>query len=356
MSFNATHPQDLTLLPPKVKITTEIQEWLLKARIELAELKGYSFSLTNPFLLLSPAVIKEAVASSEIENIHTTVINVLENQLFPEEEQSKPDKEVLRYREALLWGYKQREKTALTTRLITGIHQKLMPELNGQYRTIQNAITEGGKVIRYTPPLQKDIPRLMSNLEIFLNENKSIDPLIKAIIGHYQFEAIHPFNDGNGRTGRILMLLGLVQDDVLNPPVLFISGYINKFKSDYYQKLLDVTVKEDWQSYILFMLQGFFEQAKETKELALSVQSSFFQLKKLIKKSHQSIYSADLLEVLFSYPIINPLRLAQELDIHRTTATRYLQELERGKILQSKVVGTYHLYANVPLLNALHKQ
>lgn len=215
MSFNATQPQELNLLPPRINISEEIRNLLLQARVEIAELKGYSFSLNNPFLLLSPATIKEAVASSEIENIHTTVINVLENQLFPEDEQSQPDKEVLRYREALYWGYKNVKKYGISTRLIKGIHRKLLVG-GGQYRTVQNAITEGGGIIRYTPPLQSKISGYLGNLENFINEDIStLDPLLKAIIGHYQFESIHPFLDGNGRTGRILMILGLVQDDLL---------------------------------------------------------------------------------------------------------------------------------------------
>lgn len=355
MSFNATQPHELTVLPPKIEISDEIKNLLLQARVEIAELKGYSFSLNNPFLLLSPATIKEAVASSEIENIHTTVINVLENQLFPDDEQSQPDKEVLRYREALYWGYENVKKYGISTRLIKGIHKKLLVD-GGNYRTIQNAITEGRGAIRYTPPQQSKISEYLGNFENFINDDQSsLDPLLKAVIGHYQFESIHPFLDGNGRTGRILMILGLVQDNLLNPPVLFISGYINRNKNEYYDSLLDVTQNNDWDKYIVFMLKGFAQQAKETKDLALQVKNAYFDLKTNLKTNHADIYSADLLETLFTYPVINPSKLSEELEVHRSTASRYLKNLENVGILKRKSVGTYVLYANVPLLKVLHQ-
>lgn len=355
MSFNATKPQDLKLLPPKLEITDEVKSLLLQARVEIAELKGYSFSLNNPFLLLSPAAIKEAVASSEIENIHTTVINVLENQLFPEEEQSQPDKEVLRYREALYWGYENIKKYGISTRLIKGIHKKLLLG-GGSYRKTQNAITQGGGVIRYTPPLQSNISDYLGNLENFINDNNpNLDPLLKAIISHYQFESIHPFIDGNGRTGRILMILTLVQDNLLNPPVLFISGYINSHKNEYYDSLLEVTKNNNWNDYLIFMLKGFTQQARETKDLALQVKNAYFDLKQNLKVNHTDIYSADLLETLFTYPVINPSKLSDELGVHRSTASRHLKNLEKVGILKKKSVGTYILYANVPLLKVLHQ-
>lgn len=230
MSFSAIHPFDLPFLPPFADFNgPDTIKILLKARTELGELKGYSSALPNPMLLLSPAVIKESVISSRIENINTTVENVLQMQLFPEAEQRKPEKEVLHYREALLWGFEQLSKLPLSTRIVVGVQKRLLPESAGGYRRVQNSIQDvaAGKVIYIPPPAQK-IPELMGNWEKFIHAEDDIDPLIKCVMAHYQFEAIHPFTDGNGRTGRILMVLYLVEQGFLTIPLLYVSGYINK--------------------------------------------------------------------------------------------------------------------------------
>jgi len=214
MSFNPTYPHDLALLPPKIDLDSKkLTNLLIKAHSELGELKGYSFSMPNPLLLLSPAIIKESLASSEIENINTTLVNVLENQLFPEAEQKKPDKEVLRYQDAVFTGFSALEKYSLSSRTIHDIQKALLPETpSSGYRKVQNGIKNAatGQII-YMPPIASKIPGLMGNLENFMNDKTdNIDPLIKCAMLHYQFEAIHPFGDGNGRTGRILMVLQLV--------------------------------------------------------------------------------------------------------------------------------------------------
>jgi Fic family protein len=196
----------------------------------------------------------------------------------------------------------------------------------------------------------------MNNLENFINGSilPEVDPLIRCAIGHYQFEAIHPFSDGNGRTGRILVVLSLVNAGILSLPILYISGYINKNKNDYYRLLLEVTTNGNWDEYILFMLNGFYLQAKETKDLLFKIMKLFFDFKKELKKDHKKIYSADLVEALFSYPVITPVKLANELGIHYTTASRYLVELEKSGTLSSKKIGKYHFFANKQLLQIIH--
>jgi len=361
MPFHATYPFNLPLLPPHVSLDdTAITKAVLDARVKLAELNGLTFSLPNPFLLFSPAIIKESIASSEIENIHTTVLNVLESQLFPEDEQKKPDKEVLKYREAVLWGFEERKQIPISSRLITGIHKKLLPELLGSFRTTQNAIVDGRtKEIIYTPPLQKDIPVLMGNLENFIHQQLGStmpdwDPLIRIAIAHYQFESIHPFNDGNGRTGRILMVLQLLEHRILSWPTLYISGYINRNKNQYYQHLRDITREEKWKEFVLFMLQGFAEQATETTLLALNIKNLFFAQKNELKTNFKKIYTTDLLEAFFAFPIITPIKLGHELGVHYGTASRYLTQLEKGGFLQGKWVGKYHFFANTKLLKLIH--
>lgn len=358
MPFNPLDPHDLALLPPKVDLNKKaLIDLIIKARAELGELKGYTFSMPNPTLLLSPAIIKESLASSEIENINTTIIKVMENQLFPEDEQKTPDKEVLRYRDAVMDGFESFKKLSLTTRTILNIQRVLLPGSSGEYRRLQNGIQNSTtKQIIYTPPIAAKIPELMKNLEIFTNDkNEDIDPLIKCAVSHYQFEAIHPFLDGNGRIGRILMVLYLVNSGILTYPTLFISGYINSNKNDYYRLLLEVTSKGNWEDYLFFMMNGFYLQAKETKQLLFEIMKFFFSLKDRLKKDHKIIYSADLVEALISYPIITPVKLSNELGVGWDTASKYLKALTNAGILADKKVGKYHLFVNKELISIIHK-
>lgn len=357
MSFDPTYPIQLDLLPPQKLIKNEdFSEFLLKARVELAELKGASGQIPNPFLLTAPLLIRESVESSGIENINTTVANVLENQLLPEDQQNKPDKEVLQYREALYWGMNNLEDLSISNRMILGVHKKLLKDKGGSYRTIQNHIVNSktGEIL-FTPPTQSQISQLTGNWEKYVNENKDLDPLIRAAISHQQFESIHPFEDGNGRTGRILMVLQLARDGVLDSPILFISGYINNNRSEYYKLLRDVSVNNNWHEYIAFMLQGFYLQAKETKETLKKVTVLHKELKEKIKTEHSKIYSADLLEALFSYPVIIPTKLASEMNIHYTTASKHLSQLAEAGILQSMKVGRNHFFVNKKLVSILSK-
>jgi len=353
-------PHKLMFLPPnKDFVDLKLYKLIAKTRAELAELKGYSTSLQNPLLLLSPAITKESLASSEIENINTTIINVLENQLFPEDQQKQPDKEVLRYSEALHWGYKNLRNYGLTTRLITGIQNQLLPDKPAGYRKLQNGIKniKTGEIV-YIPPSHLDIPNLITNLEVFTNskeeENNDIDPLVKTIISHYQFEAIHPFDDGNGRTGRILMVLQLIQEKILDIPILYISGYINKNKSTYYELLNNVTKNGNWYDYVIFMLNGFCEQAKTTKTLLFNIRELYFKQKTKLKSECKNIYSSDLVDAIFTMPIITPSKLAEILSVEWETAKKYLNKCESIGLLQQRKIKKYRLYMNKELIDLLH--
>ena len=356
--YNPNHPyDDIPKLPPNVNFRDpDIFDLVVEARTQLAELKGYSFSLPNPTLLLSPAIIKESLASSQVENIHTTMIQVLENQIYNEEERRAPDKEVLKYRDAVLWGFNNLDELNLSTRMILKIQDILLPNRDSGYRRQQNALEnkETGKII-YTPPTQIKIPECMLSLENFMNSAPvNMDPIIACIIGHYQFEAIHPFSDGNGRTGRILMVLQLVKLKILNLPILYISKYINNNKSEYYRHLLEVTTDGKWVEYIKFMLKGFIIQASDTKDLIVKIMSLFWKIKDEIKTKNKAVYSSDLVEAIFSYPIISPVKLAGFLKCHYTTAARYLDALVKIDIMSDRKVGRYHLYINNKLLDLLH--
>ena len=356
MSFEPSIPFDLPLLPPSISIRNEhFVNVLLKTRTELGELNGYSTSLPNPLLLLSPAVLRESVASSNIENINTTMEQVLQMQIFPEAERKQPDKEVLNYRNAIIWGFENLKKLPVSSRLMLGIHKRLVPDQAEDFRRTQNRISNSatGEVL-YTPPEPQNVSKLLSNLEIFLNnEDDGFDPLLKCAMAHYQFEAIHPFTDGNGRTGRILMVLQLIQSNLLSLPILYISGYINKNRSEYYKLLKNVSAKEEWTPFIEFLLNGYFIQAQETKMALVKLMTLLSETKDIVKTKHRKIYTADLVEALFAYPIITPVGLGKQLDINYRTASRYLAELKKGKILQESYVGKYHLFINKRLLQIL---
>jgi Fic family protein len=357
MSFSPTYPFQLPELPPNITFNDEkIIALLLKARTELGELKGYTFSIPNPMLLLSPAILKEAIASSQIENINTTIENVLQLSLFPENERRQPDKEVQHYHDAILWGFKNLPSLQLSSRMTTGIHSILLPEGDKKFRRtpnkIENTLT---KKILYTPPNANEIPRLMSNWENFVHaEDEKIDVLVRCALAHYQFEAIHPFGDGNGRTGRITAVLYLVQKELLSLPILFISGYINKNRNEYYKLLLNVSAKGEWNEFVLFMLRAIYFQAKETKKMLLNIKELYEKYKELVKSKHKNIYTADLVDILFAHPIITPVAFGKKLDAHYTTASKYLAELVKGKILKDEYVGKYHLFINHKLMNILN--
>ena len=355
MSFDPTQPFTPPQLPPAPIIRNEdFADALLKARVELAELKGSAGQIPNPLLLTAPLLTRESVASSGIENINTTVIKVLENQLLPKDEQRAPDKEVLRYREALYWATRQLPEVGISNRLILGIHEQLIDEQGGEYRREQNHIvnSKNGDVL-YTPPLQKYINGLIGNWEKYVNECKDHDPLIRAAVAHQQFESVHPFRDGNGRAGRILMVLQLVQDDVLDMPILFISNYINQNRNEYYELLRAVSSTGEWTDYISFMLQGFYVQAKETKDTLKKVTQYYHELRTQLKTEHGKIYSAELVDALFTYPVITPTRLASELGMHYTTTSKHLIALADAGMLVSMKVGRNNFYINQKLVNLL---
>ena len=354
-------PHSLASLPPKgIVLTDAILKELLEARTQIAELKGYCLDYPNPLLLLSPAIIKESLASSEIEDVHTTLINVLQNALLPETEQRPADKEVLRYREAIMFGFQElKAKGIISGNLIVGIQNTLMQVTGMGFRTDQNAIVNPRtQEIIFVPPHAETIPGLVKNWEGYVNtvsDTLQDDPLIKCAVAHYQFESIHPFDDGNGRTGRILMVLQMINADLLTVPILYISGYINQNKAEYYRLLRQITQEDKWDEYILFMIRGFKEQAVKTKIHLLETKILFEKTKAKIKQELSSIYSYELVEAIFTSPVINPTVLAHRIGVHQVTAGSYLKKLEGAGILRSHRYGKYLMYGNVELINLLNK-
>ncbi len=354
------NPHKLKELPPKKGfLNDEIYKELLDARTQIAELKGYCLDYPNPLLLLSPSIIKESLASSEIEDVHTTLINVFQNSLLPEAERRPADKEVLRYREAIMLGFQLlQEKPIIGTGLMVDIQNTLMQIDGAGFRIDQNAIVnpKTGEMI-FVPPKPEDIEALIKNWEVYVNgDGLSIedDPLIKCAIAHYQFESIHPFNDGNGRTGRILMVLQLINANLLTVPILYISGYINKNRTEYYRLLRGVTNEDGWAEYVLFMVKGFKEQALITKNHLLETKKLFEEVRAKIKDALPSVYSHELVEAIFTTPIITPTALASRLGVHHITAGGKLKKLEELGIMKSQKYGKYQMYGNTRLINLLN--
>lgn len=351
---------DLPLLPPKKdKIETlKVLKQLVKSSVALAELKGIAKILPNPEILLNAVILKEARASSEIENVITTQDKLYQALSTKGTQIDSATKEVLRYREAMLHGFRFiRKKEFLSTNAIIEI-QKILEENNAGIRklsgtALRNAAT--GKAI-YTPPDDPNaINRLMRNLEQYFNEQDDISPLVKMAIQHYQFESIHPFYDGNGRTGRILNILHLILNNQLENPVLYLSAYIIDNKADYYRLLEEVRTKENWEAWILYILKGIEQSANETIKQVNAINQLFSKTQNLVKKNAPKSYSKELIELLFEHPYCKTEYLTESMGISRITASKYLKELEKIKVLKSKQVWKETLYINTQLFDLLKK-
>ena len=359
MVFHPDRSFNLPLLPPDLKekdlFNPKITQLVIKAHRSIGELKGACHALPNAYpLLLNIPVLQEAVSSSAIEGIHTTVETLLEAQIKirKEKEQDPATKEALRYREALDAGAKSFKKYSLTNRTISTVHRQLLPQ-GEQFKQQINKIARGSKAI-YTPPSPAHTSDLMNNWENYIHSlDDGIDPLIKTAIAHYQFEAIHPFSDGNGRTGRILVVLQMLLYKLLEFPVLYISGYLIKHRKKYYSSLLNISKSGQWIDFIVFFLMAFDKQAQETKKVIMDIIKARDNLKQKLKREHHLIYSRDFLDHIFSYPITHATFMANKLDVTYQTASKHLSELEKNKILKKRKSGTYKLYYNPYLLDCL---
>jgi Fic family protein len=352
---------DLPILPPAKEFIESviILKQLVKSSVALAELKGIIHILPNPEILLNAVILKEARASSEIENVITTQDKLYQALSVKGHQIDLSTKEVLRYREAMLYGFRMiQKKNILSINTIVEI-QQILEENNAGIRklpgtALRNSVT--GRVI-YTPPDQTDvINSLLSNLEKFINlDEEEIPHLVKMAIQHYQFESIHPFYDGNGRTGRIINILYLIMSGLLDQPILFLSGYIIENKSAYYRLLQEVRTNNKWEDWILYILKGVEITAQATINQVAEMNTLFEQTKEKTRQELPKIYSKELIELLFEHPYSKSEYLENRLSISRITAAKYLKALERIGILQSKKVWKETLYINTALFELLKK-
>ncbi len=358
MKFNRNEPYNrLPILPPNIELESrDILKKAISANRELASMAAYCKQLPNESIFYSSVFLKEAKDSSEIENIVTTNDDLYQALAANKPSTDPNTREVLHYIDALWDGLKEMERTKLLTarifiKIVNTIKENNQGIRNYPGTKIQNDKT---KEIIYTPPEgKKIIEDKLQNLEEYVNKHDDVDPLIKLAVIHYQFEAIHPFSDGNGRTGRIINVLYLVLMGLVDNPMLFLSKYIIDNKNDYYVKLREVTEEGKWTEWILYMLEGIEETSIYTRKKVSAILALMKETKYRIRKDAPEIYSKDLLEVLFKQPYCKVQFLEEAGLVKRITAGKYLNKLTEMGILKKQKVGKENLYVNVEFYNLL---
>ncbi len=340
--------------------TKKVLKKLASAHRALAELKGVVSTIPNENILINTLGLQEAKDSSAIENIITTHDDIYKADLNLEGFKSLNAKEVQNYISALKKGFALiSKKKILTNNDIIEIQSELEKNKAGFRKlpgtALKNATT--GETV-YTPPQEySEIIDLMSNLEQFINDDtiSDFDPLVKMAIIHYQFESIHPFYDGNGRTGRIINVLYLVMKDLLNLPILYLSRYIILNKGDYYKLLQEIRETDNWENWLLFMLDAVEQISKETIELIGKIRELIFEYKNILRNNYK-FYSQDLLNNLFKHPYTKIEFIERDLGVSRITAAKYLNELAKDGLLRKEKLGTGNYYINEKLMNLLTKK
>jgi Fic family protein len=332
--------------------TPVILKKLASSSRKLAELKGIAASIPNQGILINTLGLQEAKDSSEIENIVTTHDELFKDDVLPEAFANPAAKEVLRYRQALRVGFEQVSASGLlTSNHILQIQGELERNNAGFRKLPGTALKDGGGQTIYTPPQNPaDIVALMSGLERFMNEPDlfDADPLIKMALIHHQFESIHPFYDGNGRTGRILNVLYLVKEGLLDIPVLYLSKHIVRTKADYYRLLQTVRDGDTWEDWVLYLLEAVEQTAGQTIATIQAIKGALFDYKHRIRDRYK-FYSQDLINNLFTHPYTKIEFVQRDLQVSRITATKYLDALVAGGFVEKQKMGRGNYYVNVAL-------
>ena len=348
----------MLLLPFDTEIETRsVLKKLARAHQALAELKGIAATMPNEGILINTLALQEAKDSSAIENIITTQDDLFRSDAASRNFVTLAAKEVHSYSDALRFGFAQvREQGLLTNRHILQI-QAIIEENSAGFRKLPGtALKDGFGEVIYSPPQgAQEVVALMSNLERFINDDEMCDwdPLTKMAVIHHQFESIHPFYDANGRTGRIVNILYLVKQDLLKIPILYLSRYINRNKVDYYRLLQAVRDDHAWEAWILFMLNGVEETARETIVLVEEIKNLMRSMKQKMRDELPKIYSQDLLNNLFWHPYTKIEFVVNELKVTRKTAAKYLEELVEIGVLQKHRIVKDNFYLNIELYELL---
>jgi Fic family protein len=356
--FDPKHPyNELPGLPPPLELieTTEILKTCIKARVALAELKQAAELIPNAAVLVNALPLLEARASSEIENIVTTTDKLFEFADIAEERADAATKEALRYRTALFEGSKMVQRKMLSTDMAIHICSTIKGfelDIRAESGTTLKSRMSGDVI--YTPPVgQNLLHEMLENWADFMHNEVEIDPLVRMAVQHYQFEAIHPFPDGNGRTGRIMNILFLVQHGLLTSPILYLSRYIIQNKLDYYRLLKAVTHEQDWGSWILFMLHGVEETCTWTTEKIKSIRELMEHTAEYTKESLPKIYTWELVELLFKQPYCRIQNLVDAGIAKRQTASVYLKQLSEIGILKEIKSGRENIFVHPKYIELL---
>jgi Fic family protein len=340
--------------------TRKVLKCLPAAHAALAELKGIASAIPNQTILLNTLGLQEAKDSSAIENIITTHDDLYKSQLNFESFNSLNAKEVQNCISALKKGFELIKKNGLLTNTTILQIQEEIESNNAGFRKLPGTALKSsttGETI-YTPPQAfEEITRLMTNLEKFINNREicNYDPLIKMAIIHFQFESIHPFYDGNGRTGRIINILYLILEELQTLPILYLSNYIISNKSDYYRLLQEVREKNNWEEWLMFMINGVEQTSKETITLIIQIRDLMMNFKQNLR-DHYKFYSQDLLNNLFKHPYTKIEFIVNDLKVSRLTAANYLNTLAKDGLLNKEKIGPGNYYINQPLFELLSKR
>jgi len=358
MAFDPEQPyNDLPPLPPPgVDLETKaVLRGAVAAARALAELKGISDQIPNSDVLLRWATLREAKISSEIENIFTTDDALYGAVGQPEPSSDPAIKEVQSYQAALWYGFgKLRGGGALSTNLFIELFQMIKGRTEGVRRIPGTRIADAAGHTIYTPLEGEQVIRdKLADLERFLYGSSELDPLIKMAVMHYQFEAIHPFSDGNGRTGRILNILYLIEEKLLEQPTLYLSQYIIERKSDYYRLLRGVTQNGDWEAWILYMLEAVEHTARDTRDRVLRIRDVLTQATEDIRQHLPKIYSRELVDLIFEQPYCRIVNVEGAGIAGRKTASRYLKALEGRGWLTAQQRGREQVFVNTRFLEIL---
>jgi Fic family protein len=339
----------LPMLPPVVELETKnVLKQLAKANRALAELKGYADTIPNKFILINAIMINEAKDSSAIENIITTHDD-LYKAMSDAKGATPAAKEVVSYRMALWHGYEQvKTREMLTTNMIVDI-QEIIEKNKAGIRKLPGTVLRNestGEIVYTSPAGEEEIRKLLTNLEKYINNDSDIDPLIKLAVIHFQFESIHPFYDGNGRTGRIVNILYLVLKQLLDSPILYLSSYIIRNKSEYYKLLQEVRTEQNWEAWIVYILKGVEQTSSETLKIVKNINAEVEIMSREIKEKLPKIYSKELIDLLFYEFYTKIVYIEKGLSVTRKTAAGYLSSLEKEGFLTSEKIGKERIYKN----------
>lgn len=349
-------------LPLDVNLDTiPILKKLSKAHRALAELKGVTGTIPNQEIVISTLSLQEAKQSSEIENIITTHDELYKSDAVIQNFTSQSAKEVHSYARALRLGFERVRKDHVLSNADISNIQSIIVENSAGFRSqpgteLKNA--QSGEVV-YTPPQDpNELRRMMDNLEQFINHDdlSDQDPLVKMAVIHHHFESIHPFYDGNGRTGRIINVLYLVKQGLLNSPILYLSGFINQNKADYYRLLQGVRdSKATWEEWVLFMLEAVEDTSLKEIRLIEGIRDLMLSFKRQMRENAPKIYSQDLLNTVFRHPYTKISHVESRLAVTRKTARKYLDELCKIDLMEARKVSNEIFFINTQLYELLCK-